>query len=105
VLGLYDFIIAGFYLLRAEGQDLRFRVLSERCLPVQRLFLATPFAGRQPAQWQCHPAMVLLFLSMLPLHADDPRRQQALMANGIRLYLEWKSDDRDSDGGTKQAFS
>jgi hypothetical protein len=105
VLGLYDFIIAGFYLLRAEGQDLRFRVLSERCLPVQRLFMATPFAGRLPAQWQCHPAMVLLFLSMLPLHADDPRRQQALMANGIRLYLEWKSDDRDSDGGTKPAFS
>jgi hypothetical protein len=105
VLGLYDFIIAGFYLLRAEGQDLHFRVLSERCLPVQRLFAATPFAGRLPAQWQCHPAMVLLFLSMLPLHADDPRRQQALMANGIRLYLEWKSDDRHPDGGTEPALS
>jgi len=48
--------------------------------------------------------MVLLFLSMLPLHADDPRRQQALMANGIRLYLEWKSDDRHSNGGTQPAL-
>lgn len=104
VLGLYDFIVAGFYLLQAEGRDLSFRVLSERCLPVQRLFVHTPFAGRVPAQWQCHPVMVLLFLSMLPLHADDPRRQQALMANGIRLYLEWKSDDRHPDGRPEPAL-
>jgi hypothetical protein len=105
VLGLYDFIVAGFYLLQADGQDLTFRVLSERCLPVQRLFVHTPFSGRLPAQWQCHPVMVLLFLSMLPLHADDPRRQQALMANGIRLYLEWKSHDRHPDGGPEPALS
>jgi hypothetical protein len=104
VLGLYDFIVAGFYLLQVEGQHLAFRVLSERCLPVQRLFAHTPFAGRLPDQWQCHPAMVLLFLSMLPLHADDPRRQQALMANGIRLYLEWTSDDRHPDGGPEPAL-
>jgi hypothetical protein len=104
VLGLYDFIVAGFYLLRRDGQDLHLRVLSERCLAVQRLFAATAFAGRTPAEWQSYPVMVLLFLSMLPLHADDPRRQQALMANGIRLYLEWKSDDRHSDGGTKPAL-
>jgi hypothetical protein len=104
VLGLYDFIVAGFYLLQAEGCDLAFRVLSERCLPVQRLFIHTPFAGRLPAQWQCYPVMVLLFLSMLPLHADDPRRQQALMANGIRLYLEWKSHDRHPDGGPEPAL-
>jgi hypothetical protein len=105
VLGLYDFIVAGFYMLQVEGQDLAFRVLSERCLPVQRLFAHTPFAGRLPAQWQCYPVMVLLFLSMLPLHADDPRRQQALMANGIRLYLEWTSDDRHPDGGAEPALS
>jgi hypothetical protein len=104
VLGLYDFIVAGFYLLRRDGQDLHLRVLSERCQPVQRLFAATAFAGRTPAEWQAYPVMVLLFLSMLPLHADDPRRQLALMANGIRLYLEWKSDDRHSDGGTKPAL-
>lgn len=91
VLGLYDFIVAGCYQLEAEGQDLRLRVLAERCTPVQQLFLSTRFGGRLPSEWDCYPVMVLLFLSMLPLHADDPRRQQALMANGIRLYLEWKS--------------
>ena len=29
---------------------------------------------------------IQLFLSMLPLHADDPRRQDALMANAFRLH-------------------
>lgn len=29
-----------------------------------------------------------LFLSMLPLHADDPARQQALLANALRLFSE-----------------
>jgi hypothetical protein len=102
VLGLYDFILAGCYLLKVHGQAITFRVLAERCTALQQLFLATPFAGRLPAQWDCYPVMVLLFLSMLPLHADDPVRQQALMANGIRLYLEWKSDDHDPDGGPEQ---
>jgi hypothetical protein len=104
VLGLYDFIVAGFFVLRIDGQSITFKVLSERCTPVQDLFRATAFGGRLPAQWDCYPVMVLLFLSMLPLHADDPLRQQALMANAVRLYLEWKSDDRHTDGGTKPAL-
>jgi hypothetical protein len=101
VVGLYDFIVAGFYELEADGQEIGLRVLAERCAPVQQLFLATAFNGRTPAQWNCFPVMILLFLSMLPLHADDPLRQQALMANGIRLYLEWKSNDRHPDGGAE----
>ena len=31
---------------------------------------------------------VSLFLSMLPLHADRPDRQQAFIANALRLWLE-----------------
>jgi hypothetical protein len=34
--------------------------------------------------------MLLLFLSMLPLHADNGGRQQALLADSLRLYLDWK---------------
>jgi hypothetical protein len=30
----------------------------------------------------------LLFLSMLPLHEDDPGRQAALLANAMRLFLD-----------------
>lgn len=81
------------------GHALRFRVLAQRTGPIRDLFLSTPFAGRLPAAWDCYPVMVLLFLSMLPLHADAPLRQRALLANAIRLYLEWRAHDRDPDGG------
>lgn len=104
VLGLYDHIVAGHYTLELEGNDpraLRFHVLAERTRPIQELFLSTPFAGRLPDAWACLPVMVLLFLSMLPLHADSPARQRALTANAIRLYLAWRTHDRHPDGGTE----
>lgn len=101
VLGLYDHIVAGYFELAADGQALRLRLLAERCAPLQRLFLGTSFAGRRPVEWDCYPLMVVLFLSMLPLHADSPLRQQALMANGIRLYLEWRGHDHPADGGAQ----
>lgn len=83
------------------GHALRFRVLAQRTGPLRELFLATPFAGRLPTAWDCYPVMVLLFLSMLPLHADAPLRQRALLANAIRVYLEWRAHDRDPDGGNE----
>jgi hypothetical protein len=30
----------------------------------------------------------LLFLSMLPLHAEDPNRQDAFLANALRLFQQ-----------------
>jgi hypothetical protein len=32
--------------------------------------------------------VVLLFISMLPLHADRPERQTAFLANALRLYSQ-----------------
>ena len=34
-------------------------------------------------------AIVSLFLSMVPLHSEDPQRQQALFANGLRLFASF----------------
>lgn len=104
VLGLYDHIVAGHYVLETDPDDpqaLRFRILADRTRPIQELFLSTAFAGRLPDAWACLPVMVLLFLSMLPLHADSPARQRALMANAVRLYLDWRAHDRHPDGGTE----
>ena len=92
VIGLYDFIIAGFFDLEISNDAVQFVVHGNRIDPVKALFLNTEFLGRRPASWDCHPIMLLLFLSMLPLHADDPRRQQALMANCLRIYLDWTND-------------
>ena len=33
-----------------------------------------------------HVARPQLFLSMIPLHADNPGRQLTLFANGLRLF-------------------
>ncbi|AKO95288.1 MULTISPECIES: hypothetical protein [Marinovum] len=33
----------------------------------------------------------LLFVAMLPLHAEDPRRQFALLANAYRFFDEYSA--------------
>ena len=55
---------------------------------MREAFLEREFAGLRPDTAAAHSISVLLFLSMLPLHADDPNRQLALLANAMRLFLE-----------------
>lgn len=90
VIGLYDFIVARRYFLSMEDHTVRFRIPAERTNPLQKMFSEFRFRGRTPDEWDCYPVMLLLFLSMLPLHADDPVRQKALLANSLRLYIDWK---------------
>lgn len=89
VLGLYDAIVAGRFCLDGGGHDIAFDVSSKGSHTIRQAFRSTSFAGRTPDDWDCQPIMVLLFLSMLPLHADKPLRQRALMANCMRLFQEW----------------
>lgn len=88
VVGLYDFIIAGaFTLERPAPAEFRLHIdVDPRIESIQALLLNRRFLspGVDPASLL--PLTVLLFLSMLPLHADDPGRQAALLANGLRLY-------------------
>lgn len=89
VVGLYDHILARRYRLRREGRaaiDLELPITPE-VRDVQALFERTKFNGRTCVALHAPLISVLLFLSMLPLHADDPGRQDALMANALRLYL------------------
>lgn len=101
VIGLYDFIIAGFFALEIEDNAVSFEIFAGRSDFTKSIFLDTPFVGLKPVAWDCYPVMLLLFLSMLPLHVDNPLRQKALMANCLKLYLEW-TNDYHTDGGTKQ---
>jgi hypothetical protein len=87
VLGLYDFIMAGYFRLDQAGGDTRLDVpLWPAVGEVQALFqrLVTEHYGLSPRELTA--MQVHLFLSMLPLHADDPARQDALLANALRLY-------------------
>jgi len=56
---------------------------------IQKIFLDREFPGGLTAQGVM-PLTILLFLSMLPLHADDACRQTALLANALRLYATFK---------------
>lgn len=88
--GYYDHIIAGRYsLVEVGGASFDFRVHTDERFAINNgdcedevSLLGLPFS-------EMRPLVIVLFLSMLPLHADDPRRQKALLANAMRIYSRW----------------
>jgi hypothetical protein len=91
VLGGYDFIVAGRCDVKLESlNEFSFEFIGNTRSDVQARFRKLQILGKSSQDWGCYPIMILLFLSMLPLHADSPQRQLAFMANAGRLYQEWK---------------
>lgn len=90
-VGQYDTILAGrFTLARRSALDIDFTVAETASTrAVRDAFLARGFAGLSRQEAASHAVSILLFLSMLPLHEDDPRRQTALLANAMRLFLSF----------------
>lgn len=88
VVGRYDHIMAGAARLRRDGPlDLALELPDSPLLDaVERAFLARRFAG-MAVDGAIAAIGVLLFLSMLPLHADDAARQDMLLANAMRLFI------------------
>jgi hypothetical protein len=39
-------------------------------------------------KYQYYEIMIHLFLSMIPLHKDSPEKQEKMLVNALRLYLE-----------------
>lgn len=92
IIGMYDYIIGGRYLYKRNGENdvmLSFNQ-SKTQSEIQTYFMSLTFAGFTLPELQIYPIMILLFLSMLPLHADRPDRQDAFLANALRLYVEYK---------------
>jgi hypothetical protein len=92
VIGLYDFIIAGFFSYTEESKyNIHFEIQTNEVIPlVQNYFKAINIAGYSIKESAVYPIMIHLFLSMIPLHNDSPLRQKAMLANVFRLYLEFK---------------
>lgn len=90
VIGMYDFIIAGRFEVLSDVQFghsshiINFDT-DERLERIQADFMQFHFVDGIEIR-DIMPAVVLLFLSMLPLHADRPDRQQAMLINAFRLY-------------------
>ena len=93
VLGLYDHIVSGAFDLR-ESSDFQFQfevLIDERTFEIQKSYMENmSLLGLSPVD--IIPETILLFLSMLPLHSDDPDRQKAFIANALRLYNEFLRD-------------
>lgn len=89
VLGLYDFIIFGFYQCKFKDYEIRFEVeISDNIKEIQQIFLNSfDFDKCEILAICCH-----LFLSMLPLHSDSTARQNALLANAYRIYFDLVGD-------------
>ncbi len=88
IIGRYDFIVAGYYSLTRLGPNaLSFDVAGAGAqVEIERHFREIICRG-DPAQERIAAAIsVLLFLAMLPLHAEDSRRQWAFLANAYRVH-------------------
>ncbi|MCE7597034.1 aminoglycoside phosphotransferase family protein [Vibrio fluvialis] len=87
ILGLYDWIIAGYYNVDINERVIKFSIPEEHShKEIQQIFIniIEEKFGLKP---HCLYAMqIQLFLSMLPLHSDDFARQEALFANVFRLH-------------------
>lgn len=89
-IGLYDFIIADAFKLEKNdhiGVKLVFN-LDKRLRDIQDIFMKRRLIPNISHQDIIAPT-ILLFLSMIPLHFDKPHRQEAMLANALRLYSEW----------------
>lgn len=88
ILGGYDHIVAGKYRLHLKGYDIDFQLPMDAVSHVQEEFLDIEICGRKVREWGVGPMLVMLFLSMLPLHQDNPVRQKAFLANALRIFKE-----------------
>jgi hypothetical protein len=87
--GKYDFIVADRFSVAVEPEGgLHLQVQANdyytRVRSIFDAMLLPDVALRQ----QVYALQALLFLSMLPLHADQPRRQLAMLATGLELYAQ-----------------
>lgn len=91
VIGLYDFIIADSFEIQKSadlGIVLKFNI-NERLEKIQEIFMQKNFIGDIDTK-EIIPPTILLFLSMIPLHFDKPHRQEAMLANALRLYYNYE---------------
>lgn len=91
VVGLYDHIIAGLCSIK-ENSVLNFEFqihLDKSAAAISDDYYNNSFLLGLRAR-EVLPLTILLFISMLPLHADNTERQKALLANALRLYGKWK---------------
>ena len=94
LIGGYDLVLAGRYrLLETSPFDVTLDFIDAKVLYcAQEQYGAIQVDGMNPKSIQIISIVIHLFLSMIPLHADRPDRQNAFFANALRLYYEYFFD-------------
>src|SRR5574344_1167295 len=90
IIGMYDFIIADYYNL-VENDNIGIKISfneDERLNDIKSNYLKHSLINNLSINELISPT-ILLFLSMLPLHADKPMRQKAMLANAYKLFYEY----------------
>ena len=92
VFGGYDFITAGRYDLSVNfensGLKLSFNIQDNESLAEVQSAFYESFLSEKSDINEINHIVVLLFLSMLPLHNDNEKKQYAILANAIRLFKD-----------------
>ena len=95
VIGGYDFVLAGCISAKADGKNaLRINgQMPERTRAVIRAFKEICLDPVEQAGGELLIAAIAvhLFLSMLPLHHDDPNRQLALIGRAVDIHRQYQS--------------
>lgn len=89
-IGLYDFIISDSFEIEKSdelGIKLIFNI-DERLKEIQKVFMSKLLITEISNKDIIAPT-ILLFLSMIPLHFDKPHRQEAMLANALRMYADF----------------
>ena len=87
VLGLYDWIIAGYYEVSIKNNKIKLEIADGGLhRETQQVFVELVEEKFGLTAQNLYAMQIQLFLSMLPLHADDKNRQDALFANAFRLH-------------------
>jgi hypothetical protein len=92
IFGLYDLIVAERYILHIEEHSYFIEFPNYLQIQnIQKVFIETlHYNNISLSKKFLYASMVHLFISMLPLHSESPRRQLALIANSLRLFVELK---------------
>ncbi|WP_282177108.1 capsular biosynthesis protein [Vibrio nereis] len=91
IIGLYDWIIAGYYFVNIEDKCIELEIDNNDLQEVQSYFVDRVYQEFSITEPQLIAMQIQLFLSMLPLHSDDISRQDALFSNAFRLYEKLKN--------------
>ncbi len=90
IIGCYDHIIANHFRLEHELINEKMKIIFEVKRPetfesIERVFYEK-FLRNQKYQDDVLAIVILLFITMTPLHSENPERQLAFLSNSVMLY-------------------